>query len=152
MKYSRVKLLELKEVAQRRKELLENILSLTSRRKFKGEESEIQEFSDFLDLREPFIDEMLEYINTNCGELKEFEVDFSSNDKTYREVSQLIQSGDDARDKCLELDRINNENMQKVYNKLQMEVVKLNKAKKARNSYNFFQAQSEIKNNNRTPR
>lgn len=123
------------EFANRKKELWENIYDITSRRKFIGEEYEVDDFIEYLDIREPYY-EQLAALNSEAGNLlKDFKIDFDNENELYREVSQLLSNISDIRMKVVGLDEENNNNMKRVHEKLMAEVKKINLSKKARNAY-----------------
>lgn len=140
--YSEKELEELKAAALAKKEILENIYDITARREFLGEESEIDDFIAYLDMREPYYEQLAEHHKNVGAKLNGFKADFSSKNRLYRDVSQAITNAQDVADKIVELDKKNNENMGRLHKKLMSEVKNISVSKKARSSYNFFQVQS----------
>lgn len=143
MMLTEAELENMKKAALVKKEILENIYDITSRRTFRGEQSEAQEFIDYLDLREPYVQELTDFSKGEGQCLKDFQIDFSNSNGVYRDVSQIIANNEDIKNRILEMDKRNNKNMQKVLDFFSGEVSKYNKTKKARQSYGFFQAQGD---------
>jgi hypothetical protein len=132
---------QLKEYAVKRKELLDSIYDITHGKRFSGEQQEIDGFEEFLNMREPYCEELSE-INKNIKDIGDFKIDFNSGDALYREISQILNAAESVAVKIMEIDKKNNRNMQQLADGLKAEVKNINVSKKARNSYNFFQMQA----------
>lgn len=125
------------KLISKKKEILTNILDISSNRSFSGVEDEIDDFISYLEIRQPYFDELASVNSKISGDDKIFAEHYNNKSKLHMEVYENLSAVKSLSKEITAIDKKNNTNMDKLLKELGTKIRTIRKVQHGAHSYDM---------------